>query len=129
MRTDVSDEKEPSFKKPKGRFWTVGRSKARPAELTWHVQETGFTEVHGISKGVLGVGGTIRQGVRSQEKPGYVGPYKLWVCFISFRVQSTVRFSCTLFTRCFKWQSPHSNHACLIQPISPDQNKKILSLY
>ena len=98
MRTDVSDEKEPSFKDPKGRFWTVGRSKAKPAELTWHVQETGFTEVHGISKRVLGVGGvgTIRQGVRSQEKPGYVGPYKLWVCVISFRVQSTVRFSRTV---------------------------------
>ena len=67
MRTDVSDEKEPSFKNPKGRFWTVGWSKAKPAELTWHVQETGFTEVHGISKGVLGVGGYHQTRC---EKPG-----------------------------------------------------------
>lgn len=57
MRTDISDEKEPSLEDPKESFWTVGRSKAKPAELTWHVQETGFTEVHGISKGVLGRGG------------------------------------------------------------------------
>lgn len=56
MRSYVSDKKEPSLEDPKGRFWTEGGSKAKPAELTWHVQETGFTEVHGISKGVLGVG-------------------------------------------------------------------------